>query len=114
MPMCCTTSVRHVAIPVVSWVTNRQIYQERMINVSTSISMTGLDKFGNAQFDRKADKTTYKVKDGDTLLSIANTYKVGLQQLRFYNNVPKTTMAIRVGQTLHIPSAQVILPADEA
>ncbi|MQN23679.1 LysM peptidoglycan-binding domain-containing protein [Lentilactobacillus parabuchneri] len=78
--------------------------------VNEPIQTKGFDKFGHAQFDYSRDKTTYQVKDTDTLLGIANQSKVGLQQLRFYNNIDKHTFAIRVGQTIHIPSAQVIIP----
>lgn len=79
-----------------------------------AISLTGFDKFGNAQFDyKKADKTAYTVKKDDTLLSIANTYKVGIQQLRFYNNISKLTFNVRVGQQLHIPNGQVLIPVLE-
>lgn len=74
------------------------------------IQAKGFDQYGHAQFDYSRDKTTYQAQANDSLLGIANQYKVGLQQLRFYNNIDKRTFAIRSGQTIHIPSAQVIIP----
>lgn len=89
---------------------NQHLFFERVIIVNEPIQVTGFDKFNHAQFDYKRDKTTYQVQPNDTLLSIANQFQVGLQQLRFYNNINKETFSIRVGQTIHIPSAQVIIP----
>lgn len=82
--------------------------------MSKTIQLTGFDKYGKALFDYKSnDKTTYTVKDGDTLLTVTNLYHVGMQQLRFYNNISKLTFAVRVGQVLHIPNGQVIIPASD-
>lgn len=78
--------------------------------VNEPIQVTGFDQYGHAQFDYSRDKTTYQAQAGDSLLSIANQYKIGLQQLRFYNNIDKHTFAVRTGQTIHIPSAQVLIP----
>jgi LysM repeat protein len=56
---------------------------------------------------------TYKVKSGDNLLKIANTFRVNVKELRAANNL--RTDQIKVGQTLKIPvkpaPAQEIPPA---
>jgi len=45
-------------------------------------------------------RTTYKVKQGDTLYSIARKQGVGVEQLRKLNNLPSNS--VQVGQTLRI------------
>lgn len=57
--------------------------------------------------------TTVKVKDGDTLLKIANEHHVGIQQLRFYNGLNKFTFAIHTGDTIKIPNKPVHVPVGE-
>lgn len=50
-----------------------------------------------------ASQTTYRVKKGDTLSSIASRYKVSVVALRDHNKLPG--QQVRVGQTLKIPTA---------
>jgi LysM repeat protein len=52
--------------------------------------------------DMAAGESTYTVKSGDTLTSIAAQYKVTVKALRSANNL--TTDKIRVGQKLKIPA----------
>lgn len=77
------------------------------------ITATGVDKFGNVLFDYKRDTKAVTVGANDSLLSIANQFGVGLQQLRYYNNISKETLAVKPGQKIHIPSAPVIIPVGE-
>ena len=53
---------------------------------------------------------TYTVQKGDALVDIANKYNVGLNQLRYFNNVPKATFKIYEGQTIYIPKGEVKVP----
>lgn len=53
---------------------------------------------------------TYVVQKGDELVDIANKYKVGLNQLRYFNGVPKATFKISEGQTIYIPKGEVKVP----
>lgn len=52
----------------------------------------------------------YVVQKGDALVDIANKYKVGLNQLRYFNGVPKATFKISEGQTIYIPKGEVKVP----
>ena len=74
------------------------------------IETTGFDRFGRAKFNYQRDTTTYDVQEGDSLLTIANRFMIGIQQLRFYNNIDKDTLAVKPGQKIHIPSAPVVIP----
>lgn len=53
---------------------------------------------------------TYTVVKGDELVDIANKFGVGLNQLRYFNGVPKTTFKISEGQTIYIPKGEVKVP----
>lgn len=56
---------------------------------------------------------TYTVQDGDTLFTVAQKYKIALEQLRYFNHVNKATRRIKVGQVLHIPTKPVYVPVGE-
>lgn len=53
---------------------------------------------------------TYTVQKGDALVDIADKYNVGLNQLRYFNGVPKATFKISEGQTIYIPNGEVKVP----
>lgn len=53
---------------------------------------------------------TYTVQKGDALVDIADKFGVGLNQLRYFNNVPKATFKISEGQTIYIPNGEVKVP----
>lgn len=52
----------------------------------------------------------YTVQDGETLFDVAQKYKIALQQLRYFNHVPKDTMRVKPKQTLYIPKKPVFVP----
>ncbi|MBO4165887.1 LysM peptidoglycan-binding domain-containing protein [Lactobacillus crispatus] len=52
----------------------------------------------------------YTVQDGETLFDVAQKYKIALQQLRYFNHVPKDTMRVKPKQTLYIPKEPVFVP----
>lgn len=52
----------------------------------------------------------YIVQDGETLFDVAQKYKIALQQLRYFNHVPKDTMRVKPKQTLYIPKKPVFVP----
>lgn len=56
--------------------------------------------------------TTYTVKEGDTLESIADAFNVAPQMIYFANNLEK--WEVSAGQTLHIPQAKGILSKSDA
>lgn len=56
---------------------------------------------------------TYTVVKGDALVDIANKFGVGLNQLRYFNGVPKATFKISEGQTIYIPKGEVKVPVGE-
>lgn len=53
---------------------------------------------------------TYTVAKGDALVDIADKFGVGLNQLRYFNGVPKATFKISEGQTIYIPKGEVKVP----
>ena len=53
---------------------------------------------------------TYTVVKGDELVDIADKFGVGLNQLRYFNGVPKATFKISEGQTIYIPKGEVKVP----
>lgn len=53
---------------------------------------------------------TYVVVKGDALVDIADKFGVGLNQLRYFNGVPKATFKISEGQTIYIPKGEVKVP----
>lgn len=55
----------------------------------------------------------YTVQDGESLFDVAQKYKVALQQLRYFNHVPKDTMRVKPKQTLYIPKEPVLVPVGE-
>lgn len=55
---------------------------------------------------------TYEVKQGDTLLKIAQKFVVALRQLRYFNHIDKS-MKIKPGKTLYIPKEPIDVPYGE-
>lgn len=55
----------------------------------------------------------YTVQDGESLFDVAQKYKIALQQLRYFNHVPKDTMRVKPKQTLYIPKEPVLVPVGE-
>lgn len=56
---------------------------------------------------------TYVVKQGDTLLDVAQNFVVALQQLRYFNHLDKANPAIKPGKTLYIPDKPINVPYGE-
>lgn len=56
---------------------------------------------------------SYEVKQGDTLLEIAQKFVVALQQLRYFNHIDKETMKVRPGKVLYIPKEPIDVPYGE-
>ena len=52
----------------------------------------------------------YTVQDGETLFDVAQKYKIALQQLRYFNHVPKDPMRVKPTQPLYIPKKPVFVP----
>lgn len=57
-----------------------------------------------------SDCKQHKAAEGETLYDIAQKYCVALQQLRYFNHINKTTMHIRIGQTIYIPNKPIKVP----
>lgn len=90
--------------------------QSRSVSLAQSISSKGgeqeMAKDPKGMFDySKANK--YVVKKGDTLLDIALQFKVGLEQIRYFNHIDKLSMKIRPGKTLYIPTETINIPVGE-
>ena len=61
------------------------------------------------EFDYSKCKT-YTVKDGQDLLDVANDVLVAYRQLRYFNHLDKTTMAIKPDQIIYIPNKPINVP----
>lgn len=55
---------------------------------------------------------TYTVKEGQTLLDVANEVLVAYQQLRYFNGLPKNNPTIKAGQVIYIPNQAVDVPLE--
>ncbi len=60
-----------------------------------------------------ANGNAHVVAKGETLTSIAKTYKVGVQELQKFNHI-ENDRALQIGQTIMIPSAPGASPAPSA
>lgn len=60
-------------------------------------------------FDYSGCKT-HVVKEGESLYDIAQENAVAMQQLRYFNHIPKDSFKIKAGQTLVIPKTPVNVP----
>lgn len=87
------------------------------VPTSTPTSMGGGENINMAnetttkKVDPKFDGCqTYTVLKGDELVDIADKFGVGLNQLRYFNGVPKATFKISEGQTIYIPKGEVKVP----
>lgn len=84
---------------------NYKRYAEAVVKAVTEyLGKTYIPPVGSGQ-------TTYTVKNGDSLWSIANKYNTSVAALKAANNL--TTNDLRVGQVLVIPTAGVIPPSNE-
>lgn len=61
------------------------------------------------EFDYSACKT-YTVKEGQTLLDVANEALVAYQQLRYFNHLSKNNPQVHAGQVIYIPNDVVVVP----
>lgn len=55
---------------------------------------------------------TYTVKEGQTLLDVANEVLVAYQQLRYFNGLPKNNPVVKAGQVIYIPNQAVDVPLE--
>lgn len=55
---------------------------------------------------------TYTVKEGQTLLDVANEVLVAYQQLRYFNGLPKNNPVVKAGQVIYIPNQAVGVPLE--
>ncbi|WP_240395072.1 LysM peptidoglycan-binding domain-containing protein [Lactobacillus crispatus] len=53
---------------------------------------------------------TYTVKEGQTLLDVANEVLVAYQQLRYFNGLSKTNPVVKAGQVIYIPDQAINVP----
>lgn len=53
---------------------------------------------------------TYTVKEGQTLLDVANEVLVAYQQLRYFNGLPKNNPVVKAGQVIYIPNQAINVP----
>lgn len=53
--------------------------------------------------------TAYAVQPGDDLFSVAQKFKVAMEQLRYFNHI-RPGRNLRVGKTIYIPNAPVYVP----
>lgn len=74
---------------------------------NTNMASTTTTKKVDPKFE---DCQTYTVQKGDALVDIADKFGVGLNQLRYFNGVPKATFKISEGQTIYIPKGEVKVP----
>ncbi len=74
---------------------------------NTNMASTTTTKKVDPKFD---GCQSYTVVKGDALVDIANKFGVGLNQLRYFNGVPKATFKISEGQTIYIPKGEVKVP----
>lgn len=87
-----------------------------VVKESTPTTTTGGGENTNmADTNKKIDPKfegcqSYTVQKGDALVDIADKYNVGLNQLRYFNGVPKATFKISEGQTIYIPKGEVKVP----
>lgn len=82
---------------------------------STPATTGGGEHTNMADTNKKIDPKfegcqSYTVQKGDALVDIADKYNVGLNQLRYFNGVPKATFKIYEGQTIYIPNGEVKVP----
>lgn len=99
--------------PAVSSVTASQ--PAEAVATPTITTMGGGETQTMAETTKKIDPKfdgceAYVVQKGDALVDIANKYNVGLNQLRYFNGVPKATFKISEGQTIYIPKGEVKVP----
>lgn len=87
-----------------------------VVKETTPATTTGGGEHTNmADTNKKIDPKfegcqSYTVQKGDALVDIADKYNVGLNQLRYFNGVPKATFKISEGQTIYIPKGEVKVP----
>ena len=55
---------------------------------------------------------TYTVKEGQTLLDVANEALVAYRQLRYFNGLPKNNPTVKAGQVIYIPDHGVDVPLE--
>ena len=65
----------------------------------------------NLTYDKNENQTTYTVKSGDSLWSIAKKYNISVEELKLANNL--TNNLLNIGQKLIIPSKQTQTTADD-
>ncbi|AKG05171.1 polysaccharide deacetylase [Salimicrobium jeotgali] len=83
---------------------NNNISDARMLRIGQVLHLSGS---GNGTVDPPASQTSYTIKRGDTLYSIARRYNVSVSNLASHNNISNPAY-IRTGQVLKIPgTAQV-------
>lgn len=61
------------------------------------------------EFDYSACKT-YTVKEGQTLLDVANEVLIAYQQLRYFNHLSRNNPQVHAGQVIYIPNDVVVVP----
>lgn len=97
--------------PVASTVTTSQPAKAVTTPTTTGGGETQTMADTTKKIDPKFDGCeAYVVQKGDALVDIADKYNVGLNQLRYFNGVPKATFKISEGQTIYIPKGEVKVP----
>lgn len=75
----------------------------------TTMNNNIIERDENGNFDYSSCKTKV-VEIGDSLFSIAQENHVPMQQLRYFNNMPKGVKKLPLGKTVYIPSGIVDVP----
>lgn len=88
------------------------IAESKIVNSNNKGGEQPMAKDPEGMFDY-SNCQTYTVKEGDTLLDVAQKSSVALQQLRYFNHINKATFKIKVGQVLYIPKKPINVPTGE-
>lgn len=85
-------------------------YYSKEREQTTMYNIIERDKNGNFDYSNCKEKV---VEIGDTLFSIAQENHVPMQQLRYFNNMPKGVQKLTIGRTVYIPNGIVDVPNGE-
>lgn len=87
------------------------VNHEKTVLTTQSTPEKEVKRVGKNGFDYTNCKT-YTVKEGQTLLDVANEVLVAYQQLRYFNGLPKNNPVVKAGQVIYIPNQAVDVPLE--
>lgn len=85
------------------------VNHEKTVLTTKSTPEKEVKRVGKNGFDYTNCKT-YTVKEGQTLLDVANEVLVAYQQLRYFNGLPKNNPVVKAGQVIYIPDQAINVP----